>query len=431
MPAPWVLRLWLANVPVSLPRRGYVGLQVAPVPETAPPGPGLFVRDVQLGSPAERAGARPGDRLRAIGGHLVNDMTSARTLLRALPTAATFELTVERDGATLTLHGAGRAMPVEQHAAGQIVLDEVAVGQFRLRAIALVPDTPGPHPTLYYLPGAHWASEEYPFELDQPVPALLGTLAAHGVASLRVERFGMGDSEGPPCNAVDFEQEFAGYRAGLTLLARASWCDPSRVVLWGHSLGAMVAPLLAEVLPSELTLRGVVTFGASAIPIADGLVGALERHAERQPQVPASTVARQGELLREIVEGGKTPAQALHERPDLRDVVPEHFTDTTIYRRNVAFYHQLQRQPLKQAWSRVNAPVLALHGARDWICSFSDSERIAALSSRGEAVQVVDTSHHLSEGDVTFLRDPTTRPPRLRLSPHLASIVLERLRHWL
>lgn len=404
---------------------------MAPVPETAPPGPGLFVRDLQLGSPAQRAGARAGDRLLAIGGQQVSDMAAARRLLRALPASAALELTVERDGATFTLHGEVRAMPVEQHAAGQIVLDEVAVGQTRLRAIALVPDTAGPHPTLYYLPGAHWASEEYPFEVDQPVPALLGTLAAHGIASLRVERFGMGDSEGPPCNVVDFEQELAGYRAGLTLLARASWCDPKRVVLWGHSLGAMVAPLLAETLPAELTLRGVFTFGASAIPIADGLVGALERHAERQPRVAADTVARQCTLLRQIVEGGKTPAQVLSERPDLRDVVPEHFTDTTIYRRNVAFYHQLQRQPLTHAWSRVNAPVLALHGARDWICSLADSERIAALSPRGEAAQVPDTNHHLSEGDVTFLRDPTSRPPSLRLSPYLTSIVVEQLRRWL
>lgn len=400
------------------------------MPETAPPGPGLFVRDVQLGSPAQRAGARSGDRLLAICGHALNDMATARALLRGLPATAPFELTVERDGAPFTLHGTVRAMPVEQHVAGRIVLDEVTVGQIRLRAIALVPDSAGPHPTLYYLPGAHWASEEYPFDVEQPVPALLGTLAAHGIASLRVERSGMGDSEGPPCNAVDFEHELAGYRAGLTLLTRAPWCDRSRVLLWGHSLGAMVAPLLSEALPSELTLRGVLTFGASAIPIADGLVGALERYAERQPP-QSNTLERQSALLREIVEGGKTPAQALREHPDWRDVVPEHFTDTTIYRRNVAFYHQLQRQPLTQAWSKVNAPVLALHGARDWICSLPDSQRIAALAPNGAAMQVPDTNHHLSEGDVTFLRDPTARPPTLRLSPQLTPLVVETLRRWL
>ncbi len=158
----------------------------------------------------------------------------------------------------------------------------------------------------FYLPGAHWASEEYPFSPEHPVPALLGKLAQLGIASLRVERFGMGDSEGPPCTLVDFDTEYRGYRAGLALLSRVSWCVPERVLLFGHSLGAMVAPLLTVDDALPVAPRGVITFGASALPISAGLDGALQRYAKVQPDVSAQTIERQCELIRLIVAGPTT-----------------------------------------------------------------------------------------------------------------------------
>lgn len=400
------------------------------MPQVAPPGPGLHVRAVQYGSPAHHAGARVGDRLIAINGEPIDDMATARRLLRDLQSQTRLHFAVVRGGETFELIGEIHPLPLEQHAGGTVLLDEVVVGTDRLRAIVLVPDLPGPHATLYYLPGAHWASEEYPFDTAQPVPALLGHLARCGIASLRIDRFGMGDSEGPPCTEVDFVRELAGYHAGLDLLKRASWCDPERVFFCGHSLGAMVAPLLANDLPTGVDLRGVITFGASAIPISRGLTAALQRYGEKQPRVPEATIVRQAELLRLIVEHGRTPAQALRERPDLADVAPEHFTDTSIYRRSVAYYHQLETQPLSAAWTRIEAPVLALHGANDWICSFEDSQHVAALAPRGSALSVPNTDHHLSSNNVTFLREPHVRPASLTLSNELATTVARQLAHW-
>jgi uncharacterized protein len=405
-----------------------MGLQVAPVPDTAPPGPGVFVRRVETGSPAARAGAKAGDRLLSVNGTQTTDVNSVRQLLRRLGPTQMFHLTLERAGSVLTLSGQVRAFPVEQHEHGRVELAQVEVSGARLRAILLLPEGVGPFPTLYYLPGAHWASEEYPFDLEQPVPALLGWLARHGFASLRVERFGMGDSDGPACNEVDFEREYAGYEAGLELLTRASWCDRSRTFLMGHSVGAMVAPLLAKELPKALTLRGVVTFGASAIPIVEGLIGALQRyHALTNPDSSAHLKAH-SELLRCIVEDRKTPAEVFVTRPELRAVAPAHFTDTSIYRRHVSYYHQLQQQPLDAAWRAVTCPVLNLHGQHDWICALGDSERIASLAPRGTAQQVPSTDHHLAAGRREGIQ--TSPTSNLKLSSELASVVVNGLKRW-
>jgi hypothetical protein len=349
----------------------------------------------------------------AIGNDVVTDMNGARRLLRGLCAGDPLRLGVVRNGQRLLLEDAVRPFPVEQHPDAEVVLDQVQVGEHRLRAIALLPEKPGPHPVVYYLSGAHWASEEYPFSVTQPVPALLGELARVGIASLRVDRFGMGDSEGPPCHRVDFDTEYAGYRGGLELLKRAPWSDPERVLFMGHSLGAMVAPLMASDPAAALRPLGILTFGASAIPISSGLEGALQRYAIVQPTVEQQTIALQCELMRLIVRGGKTPAQALRERPDLRAVTPEHYTDDSIYRRTVAFYHQLEQRDIEHAWRQFTQPVLAIHGSHDWICAPDDSARIAELAPRGQTARAEWTDHQLSDvrQRVGATRDPVADAP--------------------
>jgi uncharacterized protein len=398
-----------------LPRRGYVGLQVAPA-ETGPEGRGLYVRAVAKGGAAERAGALPGDRLIAIGDSTVSDLNTVRRLLRELHTDDALRITVLRGERDLVLHDEVHPFPVEQHEGAEIVLDEVQVGEHRLRAIALLPDTPGPHPVVYYLPGAHWASEEYPFQAENPVPALLGELARQGIASLRVDRFGMGDSEGPPCQRVDFETELNGYRQGLKLLSRVPWAKPERIALFGHSLGAMVAPLLA----AEHPVRCIVTFGASAIPISRALVEALHRFAALQPQFgPAlrEESARVAELIERIVAGGRTPEQAFAERPELKASAPAHITGDMIYRRVVSFYHQLERVDLVAAWRSLVCPVLLLHGSHDWICAASDSQRIAELVG-GKHRVLPGVDHQLA----------AVQRPKLTLADSLRDATVEFLR---
>lgn len=407
----------------ALPRRGYVGLQVAPVAATGPEGPGLYVRSVAAGSAAERAGALPGDRLIAIAEHPVQDMNAARKHLRQLRAGSPLHVSVLRGNRSVgmqrvELHDTVRPFPVEQHEHGRIELGHVRVGSHRLRTVALVPDGPKPHPVLLYLPGAHWASQEYPFQPAHPVPRLLGEFARRGIASLRMERFGMGDSEGPPCNRVDFATEYAGYLAGLNALADAEWADPARVILLGHSLGAIVAPLLATDAAARFRPAGLLSFGASAIPISVSLLGALDRYARLSPgSAHPDAIAGVQELLREIVVGGKLPAQVIEQRPELARFKPEHFSDDSIYRRVATFYHQVEALPLADTWRQVRAPSLIVHGAQDWLCTDQDSQRIAALAPAGRFASVPNTDHQLADAQ-------TNATPRL--STPLATL----LTHW-
>ncbi len=340
---------------------------------------------------------RAGDRLTHINHAPADNLSQVRAVLRQFTAGTKLELSLERGKRALTLTAEVKEYPQEVYPRARVVLDQVKAQGQLLRAICVLPNGEGPFPVLYYLPGAHWASEEYPLNPQHPVPALLGALADVGIASLRVERSGLGDSQGPACTRVDYEGELAGYLAGLELLRGVSWADPQRLLLFGHSIGAMHAPLLAE----AMRPRAVITFGAGGVPISQGLVGAITRHAELQLGDRAEVRVRSeqvAELIRLVVCGQQTPAEVFESRPDLEEIAPGHFHDDEAYGRTVRFYHQLEKVDIEASWRRFGGHLLALHGSRDYISALEDSERLASwcgASARVEQVNGVD--HQMSD----------------------------------
>lgn len=378
----------------ALPRRGYVGLQIGTLPNE---GGGLLVKSIAPGSSAANAGVLPGDVLTHLDHNPTVDVFEVRHLLRSLRQGDPLLLDVLRGGRPLRFATTVAAFPLEQHAGARVELGEVIAGSHLLRSIAVIPDSAGPHPCVYLLPGAHWASEEYPLKPEHPVPALVGALARAGFATVRVERSGLGDSRGPPCTRVDFETELAGFRAGLRSTLEREWIDRANVFAFGHSLGAMVAPLIA----SSGELAGVACYAASAIPISEGLIGAIRRHAvAMSPTDPGFPARAEGivELIRLVVCGERESGAVLSERPDLDAIAPDHFDGDQAYGRVVRFYHQLERAEIAAAWRALDVPALFVHGERDIICTADDSRSLAALVGDGATVvELPGVDHQMSD----------------------------------
>lgn len=378
-----------------LPRRGYVGLHVGTAPLE---GGGLPVRAVAARSAAEAAGVRAGDLLTHLDQNPAVDVLEVRRLLRGLRAGDPLFIDVVRDGRPARLETTVAEFPLERHEGARVALGEVDVGSHLLRAISVIPNAEGPHPCVYLLPGAHWASEEYPENPEHPVPALVGAIARVGFASVRVERSGIGDSQGPPSTRVDFEGELDGFRAGLRWILEQPFVDPRNVFAFGHSIGAMVAPLLAQ----TRELAGIACYAASAVPISEALVGAIRRHAESQSSTdPGFPERAEGiaELIRLVVIGRNAPSEVFAMRPDLASVAPAHFTGDQAYGRDVRFYHQLERAPIEAAWRDLDVPALFIHGGRDRISTADDSRALAALvGSKATFVELPGVDHHMSDG---------------------------------
>ena len=85
------------------PGSGARRVSLGTMPDFAYSGEGVRLQDVLDGSPADRAGVKPGDVLLAIDEQPVTDLRSYSDLLKAHEAGDTITLELRRDGETVTL----------------------------------------------------------------------------------------------------------------------------------------------------------------------------------------------------------------------------------------------------------------------------------------------------------------------------------------
>jgi hypothetical protein len=375
-----------------LRRRSYLGLELAVVGAASSGAERLRVEAVDIGSPAERAGVQAGDELLELGNAPVNGLADARRRVAALPVHKPTRLLVERAGAQIKLWADVVRMPCEELPSGSVELGAVPCAERRLRAIWTLPEAAGPHPLIWFLPGATWLTDERCLAPGGSLLELVRGFTRAGFATLRVDRSGLGDSEGPLCTELDLEAELWGWRAVLEYLSRRTNIAQDRVFLYARSLGGMLAPLLAP----EWPFRGIAVWGTSAKPWASCMLEASRRQyalAGRTGPALAQTLERLERLTRLLYSDQLTPEQAFVHDPELRSLESDSFRADRIYGRSAVFFQQLARKDLASAWRAVRCPVLALHGSSDFLGFAEHSAHLAELAPRGRYLELPGVDH--------------------------------------
>ena len=126
------------------------------------------------------------------------------------------------------------------------VVEFLADDGTRLTGTLLVPSAPVLPAGILLLSGSG------PLDRDSNLPqqrldvaaALGASLASHGIASLRFDKRGVGESGGQYLT-TGFHRETADAAAALSALRNSPSIDPTRVAIIGHSVGATIAIRLA------------------------------------------------------------------------------------------------------------------------------------------------------------------------------------------
>jgi hypothetical protein len=380
----------------TLARRPFLGLHVRAAPAGAAHPAGLYVSSVLEGSAAAAAGVKAGDFVTAIDDEVLDDALHLLEVARSRRPGDVVTFRTVREGASRDLQGVAPPLPAESGDAGTLQLGAVEARGHRLRTLVSVPAGPGPHPAVLYLQGLRGRSCEYPLDPDASLRRLVDGWVTAGLLVLRVERSGVGDSEGPPCARTDLDVELDGYLAGLEHLSSRADVDPRRVFLFGQSFGAMTAPLLAL----ERAVAGIVVYGASGARWHDCVVDTSRRQrllAGVPPAKVEAEVALWSELHGLVCREGWTPALAFERRPHLRALRSVDCMGETLWGRHVSLYQQLDALDLFSVWrdvGRAGTPVVVARGEFDWICAREEGEAIVrAVGSTGHYEEIARTGH--------------------------------------
>ena len=288
-----------------------------------------------------------------------------------------------------------------------------------LRTILTRPaGTTGRLPAIFLAQWVSCGSLDFPADRQN---ALRKIAEAPGIVLIRIERSGTADSEGPACSALDYDTEVRHYREAFDQIARHPWVDPDRIVIFGSSLGSTTAPLIAE----GKKVAGVVVQGGGAVTYLERMINFdrlyLERSGKYRPEQIHAEMVRRIPFQVEYLVNGKTPEQIEREHPELRGVwqttrggaeAPPH------YGRPYAWHQQAAKKDFLAAWSRLQAPVLVIHGEYDQFEPRHGHELIAETLNKlrpGSAtfVEVPKADHELefyaSAEDAYAYRNPTVR----------------------
>ncbi len=264
----------------------------------------------------------------------------------------------------------------------EVSFDNPAAPGVRLAGTLSVPPGTGPFPAILLIGGQGRLARETELAGHREYPLLADSFNRQGIAVLRYDKRGVGQSTGTYAGATtgDFTSDAA---AAFAFLHSRSEIDPKHVGVLGHSEGGRIAPVLAAdnsqvafvVAIAGPSLRGDKVFLASAIVDARsrgvdtetrGFKAAADLHRMAYDQVIASTSPEDAKARLQAFAAPYVAKGALTQRE-----VDQQITAFTA----PWMYYALRDDPTAK-FKSIRQPILVINGALD--VNVSARENLAA-----------------------------------------------------
>jgi pimeloyl-ACP methyl ester carboxylesterase len=231
---------------------------------------------------------------------------------------------------------------------------------------------------------------------------LLASLAREsGLALVRVERDAL-DGTGPACADLDYNTELKHYVEAFTELLGNEQLDPSRVYLYGSSLGSTMAPLVARELQARgFDIAGIMVQGGGGVTYFERMLTFERHYLERRPDDVVPAAIHDEFLLRthfqyEYLVGGRHPDDIAGDSPAMARIRSDilGLGESDQYGRPYAWHQQAAKHNFLAAWAEIDAPVLVIFNEFD------------QYEGRHGHKVIVDTVNRLRPGTATFIERP-------------------------
>ncbi len=373
-----------------LKRAGSLGTKLGPVEpadreeKKLPEGVGVKIIEVLPESAAAEAGLKAGDIVLAVNAESVKAPAVFAASVSKMREGDKIRVDVNRDGEKKSIDVTLKARPKEAGTDSyDVIYGTVSIPAGRLRTIMTRPkNLADPDakklPALMLIQGVGGYSVEIRPGAYGYAP-MIEAFSKAGFVTFRVEKPGQGDSEGGPTSEVDFETELAGYKAALKALKATDFVDAGNVFLFGHSMGGVMAPMMAMDEP----VKGISVYGTVVKTWSEYMLENVRRQTELAGEA-ASTVdaalKQDAAVSYLIFQAGKSPKDVAKEHPELAPRIAEFFADGEHYvGRSYRFFVQLAGKNLPDAWEAFDGHVLSVWGKSDFVSAEDDHARIAAI----------------------------------------------------
>lgn len=377
-----------------LERQGFLG--IAPQPSEG----GVRIASVLPDGTADRLGLEAGDLLRSINGIRIDGTAALSGALSGLDSGDSINVLVQRGGDELALEGRLAARPLEQPDIGSIRYDAVDYADGRLRTLINTPNGDGPFPTVFYIQG-------YPCQtVESPNPRSFNRRLAElfveaGFAVVRVEKPGMGDSDGPlRCEEIDFDTETAGFAAAWEYAIDLDETLDSAMIMVGISMGGIQAPLIAAA--SDRKPFGTIVWGTRVDNWHDymlDLAGVQPALIGADPVEAYEAAEAARPVLRRFLIEQAPLETVLEEVPNAAASLMRvgMAADGSFFGRSASYFQGIAAHNLRAAWRDGGGAVLSLYGASD----------ITAVSGFDQAL-IATIVNHYRPGTAEFFEVPRT-----------------------
>ncbi len=362
---------------------------------------GILVLEVLPNSTAEKLKLKPQDVITAINKTSVSKLPELLNPFQNMRESEPITLTVQRGRKKLNLKGKTVGRPLEKSdEKTEVVYDQVKFGNGYLRAIITKPKGEGKFPAILFIPGYNCGS------IDNYNVGAYGKLIKgwneKGYAVMRIEKSGMGDSENTaPCVEVDMYTEIASFETGYKQLKTYNFVDTTNLFLFGHSMGGVIAPVIAE----KYQPKGVMVYGTVFRPWFEFMLDLVRKQniMTGADYVENEKLTRQMQtLFYEFFVLKKSPAE-IAQNPQLTALAAKELdfkpNSNLMWGRHYKFWQQLDELNMAQSWRNTRSNVLAIWGSADWI-SFEEEEHtvIADLVNKyhpgkGKYLKLENTNH--------------------------------------
>jgi pimeloyl-ACP methyl ester carboxylesterase len=287
-----------------------------------------------------------------------------------------------------------------------------------------IPEGPGPHPAVLLLSGSGAQNRDGALFWHRPFLVLADHFARHGIATLRFDDRGVGESTSSLAEAT-VEKLARDAVAGVEALAGQPEIDPARIGVLGHSEGASVAALastMSDKIRFVVHLAGMGLPGGEILVIQEGLIMA----AAGVPPEPIAELQQVHRRLHELLLAPDTEPATLREAARAvverqlgigatylgqpAQEVTDEFIDMSVAIWTAPAVMDLVRFDPTPILSQVHCPILALNGTLDLQVpaeqSLANVDRLLAEAGNEQAtVRALEGLNHAFQPAQTGLMD--------------------------